>query len=189
MVLIIAGWLWCLCAAEDPGFVGSRRPRTTARRDQALVRALRGSTRLRAPDSEVRPGRHDNAAVLRLLGFEFDFAADPMWCRPRRSTRWRRRTAFLDREWNSVPEDMAAAPRIAPLRGATEQAAQRPFGDRRRPRRRDLGSRPRLPPPRLEEAPGGAREARHDSTRGNHHTREPPEGERREGQSSAAHPG
>ncbi|MGA8726505.1 MAG: DUF273 domain-containing protein [Acidimicrobiales bacterium] len=55
---------------------------------------------------------HDNAAVLTLLGFEFDFDADPMWCRPHRQTRWRRQTTFLDREWNSLPEDTAAAPRI-----------------------------------------------------------------------------
>jgi hypothetical protein len=61
---------------------------------------------------------HDNAAALVLLGYEFDFDVDPAWCRPGRSTRWRRRTAFLGKEWNSLAEDPAASPRIVHVTGS-----------------------------------------------------------------------
>ena len=62
---------------------------------------------------------HDNAAVLELLGYEFDPEASPMYCRPRQPTRWRRQTQFLDIAWNSVPCHMAAIPRIVHVTGAT----------------------------------------------------------------------
>jgi hypothetical protein len=55
---------------------------------------------------------HDNAAALKLLGYEFDMDATPVRCQPGRSTRWRRRTELLGNEWNSIPQDMADRPRI-----------------------------------------------------------------------------
>jgi hypothetical protein len=61
---------------------------------------------------------HDNAAVLTMLGYAFDPVAQPMYCRPERSTRWRRHTEFLGNEWNSMPQDMAAHPRILHVTGA-----------------------------------------------------------------------
>jgi hypothetical protein len=61
---------------------------------------------------------HDNAAVLEMFGYEFDPEATPMYCRPGRSTPWLRRTQFLGNEWNSLPQDMAAAPRIFHVTGA-----------------------------------------------------------------------
>jgi hypothetical protein len=62
---------------------------------------------------------HDNAAVLELMGYEFDPEASPMYCRPGRPTRWGRRVEFMDIEWNSVPCHMAASPRIFHVTGAT----------------------------------------------------------------------
>lgn len=55
---------------------------------------------------------HDNAAALEMLGYEFDPEAKPMYCHPVSSTSWLKRTQFLGHEWNSVPQDMAPAPRI-----------------------------------------------------------------------------
>lgn len=57
-------------------------------------------------------GWGDNAATLEMLGYQFDRDAVPMICHPARRTRWRRRVQFLDREWNSIPQDMAPHPRI-----------------------------------------------------------------------------
>ena len=61
---------------------------------------------------------HDNAAALTMLGYSFDPDATPMYCRPGRSTRWRRHTGFLGHEWNSLPQDMADRPRILHVTGA-----------------------------------------------------------------------
>lgn len=55
---------------------------------------------------------HDNAAVLKMFGYAFDPDATPMYCRPDHSTRWLRRSQLLGLEWNSIPQDMAAEPRI-----------------------------------------------------------------------------
>jgi hypothetical protein len=61
---------------------------------------------------------HDNAAALEMLGYEFDPDANPMYCRPARSTPWLRRTHFLGNEWNSLPQDAAPTPRIIHVTGA-----------------------------------------------------------------------
>jgi galactosyl transferase GMA12/MNN10 family len=61
---------------------------------------------------------HDNAAVLKMFGYSFDPEATPMYCRPGDSTLWLRQTRFLGNEWNSVPQDMASAPRILHVTGA-----------------------------------------------------------------------
>ncbi len=61
---------------------------------------------------------HDNAAVLELLGYRFDMESSPPRCGPGRSTRWLRNTFFLDREWNSIPEDTATRPRIVHATGS-----------------------------------------------------------------------
>jgi hypothetical protein len=57
-------------------------------------------------------GWGDNAATLEMLGYRFDREAIPMVCQPERRTRWRRRVQFLDREWNSIPQDMSPHPHI-----------------------------------------------------------------------------
>ena len=66
----------------------------------------------------LETGWHDNAAALEMFGYEFDPAATPMYCHPGRSTSWRRRVQFLGNEWNSIPQDMAPAPRIVHVTGA-----------------------------------------------------------------------
>jgi hypothetical protein len=63
---------------------------------------------------------HDNAAALEMLGYEFDPEADPMYCHHTRTTQWLRHTEFLATEWNSVPQDMAASPRVVHVTGAFE---------------------------------------------------------------------
>jgi hypothetical protein len=60
---------------------------------------------------------HDNAAVLKMFGYSFDPEASPMYCRPGRSTSWLRNSQFLDLEWNSLPQDMAASPRVLHVTG------------------------------------------------------------------------
>ncbi len=61
---------------------------------------------------------HDNAAVLKMFGYSFDPEASPIYCRPGRLTRWLRRTQILGNEWNSMPQDMAPAPRVLHVTGS-----------------------------------------------------------------------
>jgi hypothetical protein len=48
----------------------------------------------------------ENAAVCRLLGYPLEPAG------PAEPSRWRERTTFLDRRWNSIPDSPARHPRI-----------------------------------------------------------------------------
>ncbi len=60
---------------------------------------------------------HDNAAALKMFGYEFDPDAESMYCRPGTSTPWLRRTHFFGNEWNSLPQDMSLAPFIVHVTG------------------------------------------------------------------------
>ena len=60
----------------------------------------------------------DNAAVLELLGYDFDADAVPLACARARPTAWRRRVHFLDLAWNAMPVDMAPQPHIVHFTGA-----------------------------------------------------------------------
>ena len=60
----------------------------------------------------------DNAAALEMFGYEFDPVATPMYCRPGTPTKWLRHTQFIGNEWNSLPQDMAAGPRILHVTGS-----------------------------------------------------------------------
>lgn len=60
---------------------------------------------------------HDNAAALEMFGYEFEPEAEPMYCRPGKSTPWLQRTHFFGNEWNSLSQDMAPAPHIVHVTG------------------------------------------------------------------------
>lgn len=58
----------------------------------------------------------ENAAVMRLLGYRLDPPG------PNEPTRYRDATAFLPKEWNSIPLDRAARPRISHYPGYSLKA-------------------------------------------------------------------
>jgi hypothetical protein len=117
--LDIAGILHrrCFLGLVEHRYDGQRVPNTGV----MIVRSGRRSRRFFAEmwdhTQYLETRWHDNAGALEMLGYEFDPEASPMYCQPKVSTPWLRRTQFLDTEWNSIPKDMSEAPRILHVTG------------------------------------------------------------------------